>query len=57
MKSILEVEAGSRDDFEELASEDASTGKLGNLDGKMAVIYLDGNGFGKRQSHCRPSTI
>ena len=40
-------------DLEMLASEDSSSGKIGNLDGKMAVIYLDGNKFGKRQSNCK----
>lgn len=31
--------------------------RFGNLNGKMAVIYLDGNKFGKiQQDHCRDST-
>lgn len=39
----------------ELACHDQAGCKqdvLGNLDGKMAVIYLDGNSFGKRQQAC-----
>lgn len=39
----------------ELACHDkagCSQDVLGNLDGKMAVIYLDGNSFGKRQQAC-----
>lgn len=34
-------------DFNELTEDE----KRGNLNGKMAVIYLDGNSFGKTQQH------
>lgn len=43
-------------DLETLACADDSgclKSELGNLDGKMAVVYLDGNGFGKiQQDRC-----
>jgi hypothetical protein len=39
-------------EFGELSGKDEQTTRLGNLDGKMAVIYLDGNQFGKRQTAC-----
>lgn len=43
------VDARFTNDFDELAND----GRRGNLDGKMAVIYADGNAFGQIQRrHC-----
>ncbi len=37
-------------DFGSLSKSDESTDEVGRLDAKMAVIYIDGNGFGSRQT-------
>lgn len=39
-------------DFNELSSCEPDS-KLGNLGGKIAFIYIDGNKFGKRQQDCK----
>ena len=43
---------GFTEDLQSLAAPNGTT-SFGNLDGKMAVIYLDGNGFGQIQRQCR----
>ena len=40
------------DDLTELTKADSHTQNFSNLNDKMAVIYLDGNSFGKHQKAC-----